>query len=55
MVTKMENADKVGDSETIFRIVKLMSGLMHASSTETSSTDKNGDLRVNLGSGGHKC
>ena len=44
MADKMEEADRVGDSETIFRIVKLMSGLMQASSTDAPSTDKNGDL-----------
>ena len=43
MTTKMEEADKVGDSETIFRIVKLMSGLMQASSMDAPSIDKQGD------------
>ena len=44
MVVKMEEADKKGDSKTIFRIVKIMIGLMTASSSATSSTDKNGNL-----------
>ena len=44
MAEKMEETDRVGDSETIFRIVKLMSGLMQASSTDAPSVDKNGDL-----------
>ena len=44
MADKMEETDRVGDSETIFHIVKLMIGLMQASSTDAPSTDKNGDL-----------
>ena len=44
MATRMEEADRKGDSETIFRIVKIMSGLMTTSSTTAPSTDKNGDL-----------
>ena len=44
MVTRMKEADKKGDSETIFRIVKIMNGLMTAASSTTPSTDKQGDL-----------
>ena len=45
MVTKMEDADKRGDSETVFRVVKIVvSGLMTTVSAKASSTDKNGDL-----------
>ena len=44
MATKMEEADKKGDSETIFRIVKIMSGLMMASSNTAPSTNKQGEL-----------
>ena len=44
MAVKMQEADKVGDSETIFRIVKLMSGLMQASSMDSPSTDKSDNL-----------
>ena len=44
MATKMEEADKRGDSETIFRIVKIVSGLMTVASTQAPSVDKQGDL-----------
>ena len=44
MANKMEEADKKGDSETIFRIVKLMSGLMTASSSVAPSKDEQGNL-----------
>ena len=44
MVTKMEDVDKRGDSETVFRVVKVVSGLMTAASAKAPSTDKNGDL-----------
>ena len=44
MAGKMEEADRKGDSETIFRIVKIMSGLMTAASNSAPSTDKQGDL-----------
>ena len=44
MATKMEEADKKDDSETIFCIVKLMSGLLTAASSTSPSTDKKGDL-----------
>ena len=40
MATRMEEADKKFDSGTIFRIVKLMSGLMTAASSTAPSTDK---------------
>ena len=46
MVTETEEADKRGDSETIFRIVKIISGIMSASSNSTSSVDKNGKLTL---------
>lgn len=44
MAEKMEEADKKGDSKTIFNIVKIMSGIMTASSNHAPSLDKNGDL-----------
>ena len=44
MATKMEEADKRGDSETIFRIVKIVSGLMTAAKTQSPSVDKDGNL-----------
>ena len=44
MTAEMEEADKKGDSETIFRIVKIISGLMTASSSTAPSVDKQGDL-----------
>ena len=44
MTDKMEEADKRGDSETIFRVVKIMSGLMTAASSKAPSTDKQGGL-----------
>ena len=44
MATEMEEADKKGDSETIFRIVRIISGLMSASSSAAPSVDKNGEL-----------
>ena len=44
MAKKMEEADKRGDSETIFRIVKIISGLMTTASAAEPSIDKNGDL-----------
>ena len=40
MATKMENADKRGDSETVFRVVKIVSGLMTAASVKAPSIDK---------------
>ena len=39
MVTKMENADKVGDSETIFRIVKLLMSVREETSRRTRTFD----------------
>ena len=33
MTTKMEDSDRRGDTETIFRIVKLVSGLMTTANT----------------------
>ena len=44
MATEMEEADRRGDSETIFRIVKIVSGLMTAAKTQAPSTDKKGNL-----------
>ena len=44
MTTKIENADKRGDSETVFRVVKIVSGLMTAASVKAPSIDKNDDL-----------
>ena len=44
MASEMEDADNKGDSEKIFRIVKIISGQMAAASTQAPSTDKNGDL-----------
>ena len=44
MATDMEEADKRGDSETIFRIVKLVSGLMTVATTQAPSVDKQGNL-----------
>ena len=45
----MEEADKHGDSESIFRIVKVVSGLITASSSQTLSMDKNGDSILDQG------
>lgn len=46
MVTEMEEADKKGDSETIFRCVKIkiISGLMKAAAGKAPSVGKDGDL-----------
>ena len=44
MATKMEEADRIDDSETIFRVVKIMSGLMTAASHSAPSTTKQGEL-----------
>ena len=44
MATEMEEADKRGDSKTIFKNVKLVSGLMTAAQTQTPSRDKNDTL-----------
>ena len=44
MATEMEEADRKGDSETIFRYVKIVSGLMTASCGKAPSIDKNGKL-----------
>ena len=44
MATEMEEADKRGDSETIFRIVKLVSGLMTVAKTQAPTLDKQGEL-----------
>ena len=44
MATEMEDADKRGDSETIFRIVKIISGILCASSNAAPSVDKQGKL-----------
>ena len=44
MATTMEEADKRGDSETIFRVVKIVSGLLVAASSGDPSVDSNGDL-----------
>ena len=44
MATKMEVVDKRGDSETIFRIVKIASGLMTAAKTQAPSVDKDRNL-----------
>lgn len=41
---KMEEEDKCDDSETIFRVIKIVSCLMVTSSSQASSVDKNGDL-----------
>ena len=39
MANKMEDADKHGDSKTIFRIVKLVIGLMTVTSSRSPSID----------------
>ena len=44
MATKMEEADRRGDSETIFRIVKVVSGLMTVAKTQAPAVDKDGKL-----------
>ena len=44
MATKMEEADRRGDSETIFRIVKIVSGLMTTATSQAPSVDSQGDL-----------
>ena len=44
MADKMEMADKKGDSATIFKIVKIMSGLLTSSAQASPSTDKDGNL-----------
>ena len=44
MAGKMEEADRKGDSETIFRLVKIMSGLMTTASNSAPSTDEQGNL-----------
>ena len=44
MASKMEEADRRGDSETIFRIVRIISGLMAASSSDAPAMDKDGEL-----------
>ena len=40
----MEEADKRGDSEAIFRIIKIVSGLMTTVKTQSPSVDKEGNL-----------
>ena len=40
----MERADKRGDSATIYKIVKIMSGLLTASGQEAPSVDKHNNL-----------
>ena len=45
----MEEANKWGDSESIFRIVKIISGLMTAASSGAPSVDKKGDLILDQG------
>ena len=49
MATEMEEADRRGDSETIFRIVKIISGIMSASGNAAPSVDKNGELILDQG------
>lgn len=44
MATKMEEADRVGDSETVFRVVKIVSGLMTTASGKAPSVDEDGKL-----------
>ena len=44
MTTEMEGVDKKGDSEKIFRIVKIVSGLMTAASPQAPSVDKNDNM-----------
>ena len=44
MAAEMEEADRKGDSKTIFRIVKIISGLITAASSTAPSVDKNGEL-----------
>ena len=44
MAADMEEADRRGDSESIFKIVKLVSGLMTAATTQAPSVDKHGNL-----------
>ena len=46
MAAEMETADKKGDSESIFRIVKIVSGLLTAASSHAPSVDKNGDVML---------
>ena len=42
MAAEMEAADRKGDSATVFRIVKVVSGLMTAASGKAPSVDKDG-------------
>ena len=44
MTEEMERAHKKGDSETIFRIVKIISGQMVAAGSRSPTVDKNGEL-----------
>ena len=44
MTTKMEETDKRGDSETIFRIVKIFNGLMTTAQAQAPSVDNEGNL-----------
>ena len=44
LVTEMEQADQRGDSKTIFRIVKLISGLMTIANGKAPTVDKEGNL-----------
>ena len=44
MANKMECADKKGDSATVFKVVKIMSGLLTTAKQATPSTDSKGDL-----------
>ena len=42
MTTKMEEANKTGDSETVFRIVKIISGLITTATSQAPVTKKDG-------------
>ena len=44
MAPEMEETNKRGDSETIFRVVKIVSGLMVTASSGSPSVDKDGNL-----------
>ena len=44
MTTKMEEANKIGDSESIFRIVKIISGLITTATSQAPAVKKDGGL-----------
>ena len=44
MATKMEEANRIDDSETIFRIVKIISGLITTATSQAPAIKKDGEL-----------